>query len=281
MDLEGVRAKVDRAREGLRNLATDIETRCADERRRLELEILRNAFPSPDAEEPQILYGYSVMVGEVAYNLRSSLDHLVWQLVLANGCDPKPSNEFPVFWEEDRYRKAVKTKLRGVAERHRQMIADVQPFRPESLVGPHLRMLHAICNIDKHRHLNAVDTHSIASAHPDGEITPGLLPRGMTRGLALFDYLEGTGQEHLVKPHAVVDVCFMDPELEEVSPGYGSAIETEGTIRRPPVIPVLQYCLDAVSDVIEQLTGEMVRTGGSWGPGTPTGGDDEVATSGS
>ena len=277
MDLWGVRAKVDRARGGLKNVETGIETRCADEKRRLELDILRNAFSSRDAEEPQILYGYSVMVGEVAYNLRSSLDHLVWQLVRANGCDPKRSNEFPVFWDEDRYRKKVGTKLRGVAKRHRQMIEDVQPFRPESFVGPHLRMLHDICNTDKHRHLNVVDIHSIASAYPDGEIPPGSLPRGMTKGLGLYSYLE----KHQVKPHAVVDVCFMDPELEEVSPGYGSAIETAGTMRRPPVIPVLQYCLDAVSDVIEQLTGESVRTSGSWSSGTPTGGDDEVAAAGS
>ena len=34
--------------------------------------------------------------GEVAYNLRSGLDHLVWQLVLANGETPdtRPSSRF-------------------------------------------------------------------------------------------------------------------------------------------------------------------------------------------
>ena len=267
LELGGVRAKVDRAHEGLRNLETDIETRCADERCRLETEIPRNAFSLPDPEGPQTLHGYSVLVGEVAYNLRSALDHLVWQLALANGATSNPRNEFPIFHERDLYRKKVKAKLRGLSERHCAMIESFQPFWKGGCIGPHLRMLHAICNIDKHRHLNVVDMHTIASAYPDGEIPAGLLPPGMTGGLALYSYLKGNDQRHLVKPRAVVDVCFMDTDLEEASPGYGSEFETAGINKRPPVIPVLKACLDAVVGVVEQLTGESVEGGGSWSSG--------------
>ena len=38
----------------------------------------------------------------------------------------------------------------------------------------------------------------------------------------------------------------------------GSVIETEGILKRPPVVPVLQSCLTAVGSVVEQLAGTAI-----------------------
>lgn len=46
------------------------------------------------------------VIGDIAQNLRSALDHVVWQLVLANGGTPKPGGggtQFPILAEETRH----------------------------------------------------------------------------------------------------------------------------------------------------------------------------------
>ena len=255
---EGISAKVERARAALAHLEASIKRHCETEARRLEISVRQRGMLAVDADEPDTIYDYAVAVGEVAYNLRSGLDHLVWQLVLANGECPGTWTEFPIFREESAYRKAAKRKLRGLDGSQLQTVEGLQPFRDETGIGPHLRLLHEICNIDKHRHLNVVSTHSQASAHIEGEVPPRLVPRSMTAGLILLDLLRGTGYEDQVKVDVVVGVCFIDPELEEANPGYGCPFETVGTVNRPPVVPVLKSCFAAVVDVVEGLTGEPV-----------------------
>ena len=56
----------------------------------------------------------------------------------------------------------------------------------------------------------------------------------------------------------VVDVCFRDADLEAASPGYGSVVETEGILKRPPVLPALQLCRTAVASVVEKLAGTAI-----------------------
>ena len=253
---EGIRAKIEWARATLANLTTEIDGYRESEVERLETAIGQRDLMAMDFDDPETLYGYAVAVGEIAYNLRSSLDHLVWQLVLSNGQIPNKKNEFPIFRSEGDYQTWAKSKMRGLTDNQMLMVEGLQPFREDADFGPHLWMLYTICNIDRHRHLNVVSTHAVISAHVDGEVPDGWLPGALSRGLMLHDVLEGSGYAHLVKDDVVVDVCFRDSELEDASPGYGSPIETEGIIARPPVIPVLQLCLAAVEKVVAQFSGE-------------------------
>ena len=80
-------------------------------------------------------------------------------------------------------------------------------------------MLHSICNIDKHRHLNVVNVHSSATASLEGEVEPGLLPPGMTGGLLLLDWLAGTRHEDQVKIDVKVGVCFRGQQVGGCQPG--------------------------------------------------------------
>ena len=102
-----------------------------------------------------------------------------------------------------------------------------QPYQSQGGVGPHLWMLHSICNIDKHRRLNVVNLHSFSTAHLEGEVDPELT-HGQTEGVGLLTLFRGTEQEDKVKIDVVVDVCFRDDELEDASVGYGSEIERSG-----------------------------------------------------
>ena len=262
LEMAGVYAKVNRARDAMSSLELDVAAHCEVERRQQVTEIRQGAPLPKGSDEPPILHDFSVRTGEIAYNLRSALDHLVWQLVLANAKTPGLWNAFPICQDEAKYRRAAKGRLQGLAEQHQEMIKGFQPYRENGGIGAHLWMLHSVCNIDKHRHLNVVNVHSSATASLEGDVEPGLIPPGMTGGLLLLDWLAGTRHEDQVKIDVRVGVCFRDDELEAASPGYGSALEREG-MNRPPVIPALQSSLVAVVAVIERFTGESVGLGGS------------------
>ena len=256
LDLKGVTAKIGRARECLEALEADMAAFCEYERRRTVLEIERGWPTVLGENEPEVPVDYSIRVGEIAYNLRSALDHLVWQLVIDNGQPPSSRNAFPIFREEDQYRKGTREKLKGVKERHRDAIQWLQPFHEDGVVGSHLWMLNSICNIDKHRQLNVVALHSWSTASLKEGTDPNLTGR-MVRGLALVQRLRGTEHEGKVSIEVITDICFMDPELENASMGYGSAIERTG-IERPPVAPALWGCLTAVRFVVDRLTSRLM-----------------------
>ena len=258
LEMRGIQTKLERAQESLQGLSSRIAFHCANEKIRLETATRQATDPDAGYQEPETVYEYSIAVGEIAYNLRSALDHLIWQLVRANGECPNHRHEFPIFIDAGGYHKSVENRLRGLDDRQRGMIESFQPFQDNRSVGPHLWMLYKICNIDKHRHLNVVNTHSVIAAHLEGDVPPELEHLATTRGTALMDWLRGTVHEHLVKIDVVVDVCFRDAELKATSPGYGSAIEREGILKPPPVLPALQLCRTAVASVVEKLAGTAI-----------------------
>ena len=258
LDVKGVDAKISRARECLQGLENDIAMFCEYQRRGLVFEIEQQVPIIIGNDVPELPIDYSIRVGEIAYNLRSALDHLAWQLVVDNGGTPSFQTGFPIVLEEDQYRGAAKQKLKGMNLHHIEMIQRFQPFQDHGEVGSHLLMLNSICNIDKHRRLNVVALHSSSTAHLEEGIDPELTG-GTTGGLDLLDILRGTAQEDKVRIEVITDICFMDKELEAVSKGYGSAIERAG-INRPPVALALSGCLTAVSFVVDRFT-----SGFAWG----------------
>lgn len=46
---------------------------------------------------PPLPTRFSVLIGEIVHQFRSGLDHLLWQLVLVNRCQPHSRSEFPIF----------------------------------------------------------------------------------------------------------------------------------------------------------------------------------------
>jgi hypothetical protein len=119
-----------------------------------------------EAPDPPLLW--SVMCGNIVHNLRSALDHLVWQMVLANGIQaPKTGsrgNAFPIKvtppgkGETFASIYAKNGKLAGVHPDHIALIEEFQPYK----VIPHgasanehpLALLDELWQIDKHRHLH-------------------------------------------------------------------------------------------------------------------------------
>jgi len=122
-------------------------------------------------ENPPLRFG--VMAGNIVYQLRSILDHLVCQLVVANGQEPTSVNQFPVYTPD---RKVIKNAahfdqvtrdgvLLGVREEHRAAIELFQPYHRQDWATHPLAVLQRLNNIDKHNLLLAA-AHRGDPNHP-------------------------------------------------------------------------------------------------------------------
>ena len=201
-------------------------------------------------ESPNIPIEWSVQLGETLYNMRSALDHLVWQLVLGNGGRPGATNAFPIVRDDARWEK-IRHKLKGVSPEHERLIRNMQPnvkgaFQPFSAMA--LLDLHCLGNIDKHRHLLFLPACSqgtapivFGSGHPERrqgssrKITGGGSMGPLTKNRELM-WLTDAEQEFA--PDFIVAITF--------APGLG---ECEHLANRA-VLPTIGDCLRAVQGVV-------------------------------
>lgn len=97
-----------------------------------------------------------LIAGDCLQSMRSSLDYLVWELVLAGGMrEPDKHNAFPIAMTEEGYRDDLKKRhrLRGVPDEAAAIIETFQPYLVdiEKRDGTPLAVLDNLVNINKHR----------------------------------------------------------------------------------------------------------------------------------
>ena len=101
-----------------------------------------------DAVPPEI----TCIVGDAVHNLRSVLDHIVYQLVAVNGGKPNTQTCFPIFDNPDDYKTKSPGKIKGMSQAAAERIDAIKPYKGASL---YLWWLHKLDIIDKHRMLFA------------------------------------------------------------------------------------------------------------------------------
>jgi len=162
--LDGVWEKVKRANQQLDALNEEWGDFVNDE---------RNQFLAPFEVDPQSgwhlskvgdfnppLVRYSVMMGEVFYQLRSALDHLAWALVKANHRKPiEGTTAFPIrVWPPYAIPFHMLDAVKGIRRAAIEIIEEVQPYatgdRP-SAEAHFLSVLKSFSDVDKHRALYA------------------------------------------------------------------------------------------------------------------------------
>ena len=118
MDLVGIHAKLFRAEQQTQKIIDEADTL----RKKVEQGIVREVHGDIDqqvwiyrGEMPNPLIEWSILIGEILYNLRSALDHLVWQLVLANGQTPGRHNEFLIAVDQQTWLQGKGRALKGVS----------------------------------------------------------------------------------------------------------------------------------------------------------------------
>jgi hypothetical protein len=92
-------------------------------------------------------------IGDIFHNLRCALDHLAWQLVLANGRTGTPQTAYPIFDTIKIYKARCGAKVNGISSTAIDLINQTKPYKGGN---DDLWRLHKLDNIDKHRLLLAV-----------------------------------------------------------------------------------------------------------------------------
>lgn len=95
----------------------------------------------------------SILLGDLLHNLRSSLDHIAWQLVLDNGGTPGKSTSFPILPKK----KSSPPKIAGgISAKAAALVEELQPYNNTEGAPKEdpLHVLSILNNIDKHREFN-------------------------------------------------------------------------------------------------------------------------------
>ncbi|MGD0883106.1 MAG: hypothetical protein ABSB09_16195 [Acidimicrobiales bacterium] len=175
--LASVLVKIDRAESHLRFLEADVERVFPGHRYVIEPEIYdegrRHVFKAQ--HPPEIPPDWSLVVGDMFHNLRSSLDYLAYQLVLCCGGTPNTKTNFPIrdrpyirrnWWRPWKEQRILPTISGGIGRDVREILEAVQPYHgPKRNHG--LDLLRHLDNVDKHRRLVIIavaTTNSISSA---------------------------------------------------------------------------------------------------------------------
>lgn len=116
----------------------------------------------------------AVVIGEWFYNLRCTLDYIVWAAAVYESGQWPPPNEsalqYPIYdsqkaWDRNLYR------LKGLAAHHRDMLLTMQPFNSD-MDANYLGWINRLARTDRHRRLNTVTAYlaelNPVIAYPDG-----------------------------------------------------------------------------------------------------------------
>jgi hypothetical protein len=155
--LEGVDAKLRRAREHLdllKDKIADVYQNPESGRFQYwnngEVQFLINFAPDPDV---------CAIAGDAVHNMRSALDHLVWDLVLLVGEQPGHHTGFPIWMHANEFRSRALygtedrlPQLCGLKPRSRalRLIVAAQPYHSPDPANFWLTLLNRFANHDKH-----------------------------------------------------------------------------------------------------------------------------------
>jgi hypothetical protein len=153
--LKGPRLKLDRAKSHLDDLVEAIkrfyETDPYDgvvkdnpETQRREFTVTQ-ADPLPDE--------LALISGDVIHNLRSALDHLIWQLIIANGGKPNENAAFPIWRSESKFKSSRPGYAKGVSKQALDLLYGLKPYKGGNDA---LWRIHKLDIVDKHRLLLTV-----------------------------------------------------------------------------------------------------------------------------
>jgi hypothetical protein len=131
-----------------------------------------------------------ILVGEITYNLRASLDYLIYELAHHDSHSIQELTQFPiedckeVFWGRHRH------YIKGLSDQHVTMVEGFQPYSGCKWT----RTLRDLSNPDKHRQLT-ISKSSVIYAIPQGS-TEAILankPVNMKSGLSVHvKFTDGT-----------------------------------------------------------------------------------------
>lgn len=176
-----------------------------------------------------------LIAGDALQCMRSSLDYLVWELVLVNDKEPSRDNAFPISLKLKDYKDQVNrlNRLSGVDPAACALIDKLQPFHhpeTERAKSP-LVVLDKLTNINKHRrvlltHLQRVIPETpLPFPHILSELS-GVMPDGVKHRFTTFGFFVALHEEGV--------------SVEEI----GTALNLLGDYIGNEVLPLFQHLFE-------------------------------------
>jgi len=112
-----------------------------------------------------------ILVGEICYNLRASLDYLVYELAILDSGRVQYDTQFPIYDKEHMtqdFDKRTNRELKCIDPGHKALIEALQPYKNCKWTAT----LREISNPDKHRELIAMKAAHFGTAY---SLNSGLL----------------------------------------------------------------------------------------------------------
>jgi hypothetical protein len=151
---ERFRAKIDRAGELITTVHGEIAVYHESDPYTFREETLsdppRMVLYVESLREPPLRLG--VLMGDFVHNLRSALDHLVWQLALTNAAEPSTRLQFPIYVKSPKdWASIAADRLKDVPPAAVEIIERLQPYHMENPTHAATAVIQALSNEDKHR----------------------------------------------------------------------------------------------------------------------------------
>jgi hypothetical protein len=147
-----IRVKIERAKHHLRALEVVRQDFIKGNAYRIECETNQtgfNIYRVFNLQAPPVEIGLAA--GDVIHNLRSSLDHLAYQLVYANGATHSKQTAFPIWDSAAEYKAQGARRVKGMAQDAIDAIDAIEPYQGGKGAG--LWVLHYLDIADKHHAL--------------------------------------------------------------------------------------------------------------------------------
>lgn len=165
--LDGCKFKIERAGEHLERLDELVRTYLRNNPKLISVEFnpqnLFNIYRYKPLEDVPIMM--SLLTGDAISNLRSSLEHLAWQLALTNVSAPSDKTGFPILRKPNEH--VFNKMTRDIPAEACKIIKGLQPYhRGNGAEADPLWRLHALWTIEKHRHVTIIARHAnLSSTH--------------------------------------------------------------------------------------------------------------------
>src|ERR1700677_2568750 len=127
--IDSITAKIERAEEHIRDFERERGSFFASEPYSVIRECDEDAVKWIAKIHREIPFRFSLLIGDAIHTLRTSLDHLAWQLVLAGGGTPNENTAFPIFGGKKRFETHGAGKVKGAAKHVIDLIPGFKPYR--------------------------------------------------------------------------------------------------------------------------------------------------------
>jgi hypothetical protein len=237
---DSVRWKLLRAQEHLAELGVETQRYY----KKNPAKVMRQEYGSPDEFIGKIVPAISIpariplIIGDFLQNLRSSLDYLVWELVLAAKNTPTKDNMFPICITPQLFNQQLtRGRLQGIPVDAVAEIEALQPYHSgKDAEGSVLAVIDNLCNINKHRRVimtmfrGGMAPSDFVTTEIDGQMYGSLnfstlLNEGAKIGpFPIVDGPQGPGLKMNVPLQLVAFVAFNEGAAQDVEVGFALSI---------------------------------------------------------